>query len=361
MHYLVFLDDGHGSQTPGKRTPYIKELGRQIRENEFNSAVVDLIASKLKPLGITPIMVAPGDSDRPLKDRTNFANKTFKEYKSKYGSNKVKAVYVSVHYDALSHVWSTAEGITVFVYNGQKNKASGTLANDVGNFLKQGTKQKYRGVKEGNFHVLRETDMPAILTENGFMSNNWESLLMVNKDFQNEVATEHAKGISKYFGISFKDNGAPSTPASNKPSTPKPSTPTSPSPSGNSNIKAFQTWLNQNYNTKLSTDGLYGPNTKKGAVKALQTELNKQTNAKLDVDGIFGNNTKNACITVRKGATGNITRVIQGELYGHGLNPNGFDGDFGNGCDSAVRSFQKKKGLSSDGVVGKNTFEKMLK
>ena len=360
MHYLAFLDDGHGSETFGKRTPYIKELGRQIRENEFNSAVVDLIAAKLKPMGIVPILVAPGDSDRPLKERTNFANKTFQEYKNRYGSNKVKAVYVSVHYDALSNVWSTAEGITVFVYNGQKNKDSGKLANDVGNYLKQGTKQKYRGVKEGNFHVLRETSMPAILTENGFMSSAWESLLMVNKDFQNEVATEHVKGISKYFGLSFKDSGTLATP-SQKTSTPKPSESSSSKPSGNSNIKAFQTWLNQNYNTKLSTDGLYGSNTKKGAVKALQTELNKQTNAKLGVDGIFGNNTKNACITVRKGATGNITRIIQGELYCHDYNPNGFDGDFGNGCDSAVRYFQRKEGLASDGIVGQNTFEKLLK
>lgn len=218
-YYLAFLDDGHGSETPGKRTPVIKELGRSIKENEFNSAVVDLIAKKVKPMGIVPILVAPGTADRPLKERTDFANKTFKEYQSKYGNANVKAVYISVHYDALSSTFSSAEGHSIYIYPGTSKGNSGKLANDVAGFLKQGTKQQWRGVKESNFHVLRETSMPAILTENGFMSNKWESLLMLNKDFQQEVATEHTKGIAKYFGITYKEDSTPATPAKTSSST----------------------------------------------------------------------------------------------------------------------------------------------
>jgi len=218
---IAFLCDGHGSQTAGKRTPYIQELGRSIKENEFNSAVVDLIAAKLKPLGIIPILVAPTDADTPLKQRTDFANKTYRSYKDRFGGSNVDAVYVSVHYDALSNSWGNAEGITIYVYNGMKYKQSGLLAKAIGEYLPQGTKQHYRGIKEANFHVLRETIMPAVLTENGFMSSHWESMLMINKAFQDEVATEHVKGICKYLNVTYKDStqSQPSTPTNLTPPT----------------------------------------------------------------------------------------------------------------------------------------------
>jgi hypothetical protein len=69
--------------------------------------------------------------------------------------------------------------------------------------LKKGTKQINRGIVEQNLHVTRETVMPAILTENGFMDNAAEANLMLDKKFQSEVAVEHAKGICKYMGIPY--------------------------------------------------------------------------------------------------------------------------------------------------------------
>lgn len=69
--------------------------------------------------------------------------------------------------------------------------------------------------------------------------------------------------------------------------TPTPSPEPTPKQSGNDTIKAIQQWLNDNYNTGIAVDGLYGSQTKKALVKALQTELNKQFNRNLKVDGIF--------------------------------------------------------------------------
>lgn len=74
MSYLVALDDGHGSTTPGKRTPVIPELGRSIKENEFNKAVVNYLNQELKRCGFRTLLVADGDSDVPLSTRTKRAN-----------------------------------------------------------------------------------------------------------------------------------------------------------------------------------------------------------------------------------------------------------------------------------------------
>lgn len=187
----IALDDGHGMHTPGKRTPFIPSLGRQIHENEFNRAVVKFLADLLLKAGFRVLLVAPTDSDTSLQARTDAAN-----------AHKCD-IYVSVHYNALAHTfdYSTASGISVHIYPGQMNKASGRLAKLVGKYLQKGTAQKYRGVKEDNFHVVRATHMPAILTENGFMDDEREALLMIKPEFQREVANEHFLGIMEYFGL----------------------------------------------------------------------------------------------------------------------------------------------------------------
>ena len=125
-------------------------------------------------------------------------------------------------------------------------------------------------------------------------------------------------------------------------------------------IATIQTSLNEKYGLNISVDNIYGNETKKALVKGLQTELNKQFGSKLAVDGIFGTNTYNACINVRRGAEGNITWLIQSMLICKLFNINA-DGIFGSATESAIREFQKRNGLSQDGIVGKNTFSKLFK
>ena len=187
--YLIALCDGHGMQTAGKRTPIIPELGRYIPENEFNRAVVKYMDNMLRDVGFRTLLVAPTDADTSLKARTDLANISKAD------------IYVSIHFDALGNTWGTAKGHSIFVYPG--SAPSKKLAECIAEFLRQGTTQKWRGIKEQNFHVLREANMPSILSENGFMDNKREALLMIDSDFQKEVAREHVQGICKYFGVKF--------------------------------------------------------------------------------------------------------------------------------------------------------------
>ena len=114
------------------------------------------------------------------------------------------------------------------------------------------------------------------------------------------------------------------------------------------------------YGTNIDIDSIYGKETKKALVKGLQTELNKQFNAKLYVDGIFGKNTYNACVNVRKGATGNITWLIQAMLICHSFDIEA-DKIFGANTQNAVKNFQTRNALAVDGIVGKETFNKLFK
>ena len=81
-------------------------------------------------------------------------------------------------------------------------------------------------------------------------------------------------------------------------------------------------------------------------IKRLQEECNKQGFSSYP--------------TLKKGATGNITKLLQQKLVSLGYNTNGIDGIFGVGTEKAVICFQKAYGLVADGIVGQNTWRKLL-
>ena len=95
-------------------------------------------------------------------------------------------------------------------------------------------------------------------------------------------------------------------------------------------------------------------------VADLQAELNRQYHTGLAVDGLKGPKTLAACPTVQKGAEGNITRLIQKRLNSVGFHLS-TDGIFGSGTHNAVKVFQKNRGLEQDGIVGRNTWDWLLK
>ena len=124
-------------------------------------------------------------------------------------------------------------------------------------------------------------------------------------------------------------------------------------------IYDIQEWLNRKYGLKLALDNVFGPDTKKGLPIGLQREFNVQFNKGLDVDGVFGTLTYNASINVRKGASGNITMLIQMALFVKGYKL-AMDKEFGSDTEAKVKEFQKANGLTVDGIVGKNTFKKLF-
>lgn len=123
--------------------------------------------------------------------------------------------------------------------------------------------------------------------------------------------------------------------------------------------KEVQNWANTNYNSGLVVDGIYGKNTKKALVKILQIELNQTYKANLVVDGIWGAKTKAACPSLKAGIKNDVVGVLQALLICNGYTGAYLDKDYGSATTSAVKSYQSKKGLVTDGIAGKNTFAKL--
>ena len=114
-----------------------------------------------------------------------------------------------------------------------------------------------------------------------------------------------------------------------------------------SEIKRFQKWLNDSYSAGLTVDGVYGNNTKIAATKAYQQILG------VTADGVFGSGSKNAVVALSDGDISHAVYIMQGMLYCKGFRPQGISGVFGAATENSVKNFQLSKGLTVDGVAGK--------
>ena len=127
------------------------------------------------------------------------------------------------------------------------------------------------------------------------------------------------------------------------------------------NIKLYQTWLNKHFNSGLTVDGVYGSNTKKASIKAWQSSCNKLFDTNLTIDGDYGNASKSASskVIIKLGTCNRFVYILQGML-----NCNGYVCDFIGECTSStvveIKSYQKDKGLTVDGIVGTNTWNKLF-
>jgi N-acetylmuramoyl-L-alanine amidase len=208
--YLYFGDDGHGIGTRGKETPFIPELGRKIKENEFNREVIKRLKTLFDDTEVIFVETAPGDTDVPLGTRVATANRIYKDYCDKYGKENVHAVFVSVHFNALAATFNDGyqpEGFSVHIQPGSIKSV--TLAEKMIEQMKNGRTQRNRGIVYQNLYVTRETHMPAALSENGFMDNERESLWMIDAAFQQETADEHFLAAMDYFGLDASEEVTP--------------------------------------------------------------------------------------------------------------------------------------------------------
>ncbi len=134
---------------------------------------------------------------------------------------------------------------------------------------------------------------------------------------------------------------------------------------GDSKIRIIQQSLNKNYYSYMDlipTNGIKDRKMSKALILAMQVE-EKKTVSSVSIDGIWGNDTINNCPVLKR--YGTVTNkqfvyLLQYALYFNGYDPNGFDGGFGAGVESAVKNFQAFAGLPADGSVGKQSWASLM-
>lgn len=186
---LIALSDGHGSETAGKRTPVFPE-GGYMKENEFNSRVVTILDEELRRCGFHTLLVAPTSADTPLRTRVSLANA------------RKADLYLSIHANALLGRWGTANGIETFTIGSGEGLRVGRI---VHKWVMQGTKLTNRNLKNGShLYEIKQTNMPAVLVECGFMDNLKEARLLKSEAYRQETAIELAKALCEAYNYTYK-------------------------------------------------------------------------------------------------------------------------------------------------------------
>ena len=176
----IIIDAGHGPHTPGKRSP-----DGQLREFEFNEAVARRLKKKLHNENVLCIFSHDINRDVPLNERITLAN-------------RMKAnLFISIHANAFGTQWNEVNGIETFTWINARcvTRSFATLIHQE---VIKSTGRKNRGIKQGNFAVLRETNMPAVLVECGFMTNKQEMKLLKEPMYQQQCADGISTGIQRF-------------------------------------------------------------------------------------------------------------------------------------------------------------------
>ncbi|HSX12864.1 MAG TPA: N-acetylmuramoyl-L-alanine amidase [Chlamydiales bacterium] len=180
----VVVDAGHGGTDRGTRskTPFCEEKRLCLQ-------TAKLVKKYLDQLGYHVVMTRNTDAFIPLSRRVEIA------------SQARSSVFVSIHYNAAKN--STANGMEIFFYDTKEDRtrsvASKRLAEAILPGLLRRTNANSRGVKKGNYYVLRENTIPAIIIEGGFISNPQECALLRTISYQDRIARGIADGIDQYF------------------------------------------------------------------------------------------------------------------------------------------------------------------
>ncbi|MEH7086015.1 N-acetylmuramoyl-L-alanine amidase [Neobacillus drentensis] len=181
----LYLDPGHGGEDPGAQ-------GNGLNEKDITLA----IALKIRKIilndyeNVLVKMSRTSDTTRSLAQRSSAANAWDADF------------FLAIHINSAD---SSAQGYEDFIYDGLSNSSKAAKYQDIihAEVIKV-NQLKDRGQKKANFHVIRETNMPSLLTENGFISNKHDAALMKDSAWQQKVAQGHVNGIAKAFGLKRK-------------------------------------------------------------------------------------------------------------------------------------------------------------
>lgn len=188
---LFLLDNGHGAETPGKRSPVFSD-GSQLFEWKFNREIVNKIAKGLDALKIPYVKLVPENNDIPLVERVRRANV--------HHIDCGKTLLISVHGNA-----GGGTGWEVFTSKGQtaSDRYAQVFFNEAARefpeFRMRADRSDGDDDKEENFYILKNTIGPAILTENFFMDSERDAMLMMSEEGKDRIAKIHINAIKKIY------------------------------------------------------------------------------------------------------------------------------------------------------------------
>ncbi len=186
----IFIDNGHGLMTAGKRSP-----DGQFREPFYNREIARRVVADLRDRGLDAELLVPEDDDISLIERVRRVNAAC-----------FLLVLVSIHVNAAGNgsKWLNATGWSVYTCKGQ------TASDKLAECLCQAAIKNFPGRRirtdmsdgdmdwEEGFYILRKSLCPAVLTENFFMDSRSDLEYLQSRAGKQAVVDTHVEGIVEW-------------------------------------------------------------------------------------------------------------------------------------------------------------------
>jgi len=191
----IFIDPGHGGTDTGA-------VGNGLQEKDITLSIAlemrRLLQSEYE--GVSVQLSRTKDETVSLDERTERANR--------WGAD----LYVSIHVNA-----GGGTGYEDYIYHElSENSRTARIRDVLHEEVIRATRFHDRGKKKANFHVLRETTMSAVLTENGFIDHEEDAEKLADLNFLRAIARGHVNGLARALGLR-KKAGAPNNPPPSDP------------------------------------------------------------------------------------------------------------------------------------------------
>ena len=189
----ILIDNGHGANTPGKRSP-----DRTFSEWKFNREIAIPLVAELKRLGYDAERIVTEDyQDVTLVERVRRVNAWCKKL------GKENVILVSVHANAAGNGgWYNARGFSVFVCEKcserSKRLAQTLYAAAYARDLKGNRSIPANHYWTANFYIIKNTLCPAVLTENLFYDNKEDLAILKSDEGKKLIVELHLEGIINY-------------------------------------------------------------------------------------------------------------------------------------------------------------------
>lgn len=188
----ILIDNGHGENTPGKCSP-----DGRLKEWTYTRTIADMVVTGLRENGLDAERIVKETVDVPLSVRCRRANNIYRELEG-------NAMLVSIHCNAAGSDsdWMYAHGWSVFVSNNASvnSKCLATClaeaAKEESAFVRQPMPGQLFWVQ--NLAICRDTNCPAVLTENFFQDNKEDVDFLLSAEGMQIVAQIHIDGITNY-------------------------------------------------------------------------------------------------------------------------------------------------------------------
>jgi len=172
---VVVVDPGHGGPDPGA-----VGIGG-IQEKEIVLDISRQVAQILEQQGIQAVLTRSNDIDLDLQPRVDIAERAN------------AALFVSIHANAIDMSRPDINGLETYYY-----ETGAQLARTIHQNMLQGTGMKDRGVRQARFYVIRNTSMPSVLVEVGFVTGREDAARLSNPASRRQLATAIAQGVLQY-------------------------------------------------------------------------------------------------------------------------------------------------------------------